>query len=215
MRYWLSVLFLILPLAVSAQETISHLPSPDEMTVAHDNNQFATELYAKLKTKEGNLFLSPESISTALAMAYAGAKSDTAVEMAKVLHFTLDSDRLHVAMAALLSDLNTQGKAHGYLLSVSNALWLQKGYILQNAFRSVIQNNYHGGLNDVDFIGNTEAARVIINGWAEEQTHHKITNLIPPGAVSQLTRLVLTNAVYFKGSWGKPFEKSATKVSHS
>jgi serpin B len=206
-RWVLPGVLLALPLGALAQDA---LPVSDKMTVAQGNNQFAVELYGQLKTEDGNLFFSPESISTALAMAYAGAKGDTAVEMAKTLHFALDADRLHIAMAGLLDNLNAQGKAHGYQLSVSNALWPQKGFVLQNAFKAVIEHHYHGGLNEVDYIGNSEAARVTINHWVEEHTAHKITNLIPQGAVDQMTRLVLTNAVYFKGSWLTPFEKSAT-----
>ena len=173
------------------------------------DNAFAVALYGQLRNQSGNLFFSPESISTALAMAYAGARGDTASEMAKTLHFTLPPERLHPAMGALLSDLNA---AHqGYQLSVANALWAQRGYHFLDDFLQLMNNDYGACFNQVDFKGATEAARLTINQWVEQKTANKITNLLPPGSIKPTTRLVLTNAIYFKGDWQSQFDKAQTK----
>jgi serpin B len=177
--------------------------------VVEGDNAFAVALYGHLRGQHGNLFFSPESISTALAMAYAGARGDTATEMAKTLHFTLPPERLHPAMGALLSDLNAAHK--GYQLSVANALWAQHGYTFLDDFLTLLKNDYGAGLMQVDFKGSTEAARLTINQWVEQKTADKIKDLLQPGAVRSDTRLVLTNAIYFKGDWETQFDKAQTK----
>jgi serpin B len=183
--------------------------SADRAAVVEGDNAFAITLYGQLRKHSGNLFFSPESISTALAMAYAGARGDTASAMAKTLHFTLPPAQLHPAMGALLSDLNATHQ--GYQLSVANALWAQRGYTFLNDFLQLMKNDYGAGLNQVDFKGSTEEARVTINQWVEQKTANKITDLIQPGALRPDTRLVLTNAIYFKGDWQSQFDKAQTK----
>jgi serpin B len=163
-----------------------------------------------LRHRDGNLFFSPASISTALAMAYAGARGDTASEMAKTLHFTLPQPQLHPAMGAVLSDLNA---AHdGYLLSVANALWAQRGSTFREDFLKIMNQDYGAGFNQVDFKTATGAARLTINRWVEQKTEDKIKDLLPPGALKSSTRLVLTNAIYFKGDWQTQFDKAQTKT---
>jgi serpin B len=179
--------------------------------VVAGNNQFAFDLYAHLAREEGNLFLSPSSISTALAMTYAGARSQTAAEMAKTLHFALDQQHLHPAFAALLRDWKAEGKKRGYELSIANALWGQKGFGWLPDFLNVTRTNYGAGLLEVDFVGNTELARKTINDWVEQQTRDKIKELFKPGVLDANTRLVLTNAIYFKGDWAAQFKKEQTK----
>jgi serpin B len=181
----------------------------DRTAATEGNNVFAVGLYGRLRHQNGNLFFSPESISTALAMAYAGARGSTASEMAKTLHFTLPPDKLHPAMGALLRDLNA---AHeGYQLSVANALWAQQGYTFLDDFLSQLKTDYGAGLNQVNFKGATEAARLTINQWVEQKTQDKIKDLLQPGALRSDTRLVLTNAIYFKGDWETQFDKAQTK----
>ena len=181
----------------------------DRAAAVEGNNAFAVDLYGQLRNQSGNLFFSPESISTALAMTYAGARGDTASEMAKTLHFTLPPDQLHPAMGALLSDLNA---AHdGYQLHVADALWAQQGYTFRDDFLKLTESNYGAGFNQVDFKGATEAARLAINHWVEQKTENKINNLLQPGILDPLTKMVLTNAIYFKGDWQTPFEKSWTE----
>jgi serine protease inhibitor len=205
---WLLITCLVLRLHAPAAET-SPLPATDPAAVAAGNNAFAVALYGQLRDQTGNLFFSPESISTALAMAYGGARGETASEMAKTLHFTLPPEQLHSAMGALLRDLNA---AHqGYQLNVANALWAQQGYIFLDAYLQLLKTDYDAGVNQVNFKGATEEARLTINRWVEQKTQDKIKDLIQPGALRSDTRLVLTNAIYFKGDWETQFDKAQTK----
>src|SRR5580704_17762962 len=210
MKYLLCLLMLCFVLLPPARGAQTPLPAAaDRAAVAEGGNAFAVELYGYLRKQSGNLFFSTESISTALAMAYAGARGDTASAMAKTLHFTLPPDRLDPAMGALLSDLNAVHE--GYQLSVANALWAQRGYDFLNSFLNIMNNDNGAGLHQVDFIGSTEAARLTINQWVEQKTANKIKDLLPPGALKPTTRLVLTNAIYFKGDWQTQFDKAQTK----
>ncbi len=181
----------------------------DLAAVVDGNNAFAVALYGQLRSQSGNLIFSPESISTALAMAYAGARGNTASEMAKTLHFTLSPDRLHPAMGALLSDLNAPHD--GYQLRVADALWAQQGNTFLDDFLQLMKNDYGAGFNQVDFKDASEAARLTINNWIEQKTDDKIKDLLQPGALTPQTRLVLTNAIYFKGTWQTQFDKTQTK----
>jgi len=206
----LLVVFCCCTALVSQQPAISSpASSTAQAEVVASNNAFAVDLYAQLRSQPGNLFFSPESISTALAMTYAGARGDTAAEVAKTLHFTLPPDRLHPAMGALLSDLNA---AHnGYQLRVADALWAQQDYVFLDDFLKLTKSNYSAGFNQVDFKGATETARLTINQWVEQKTDNKIKDLLQPGVLDPLTRMVLTNAIYFKGDWLTPFPKARTE----
>jgi serpin B len=144
-------------------------------------------------------------------MTYAGAHGDTAEEMAKALHFTLAPDDLHRAEAALLTGLNGAGKSRGYQLNIANALWGQQGYGFKDDFLRLTKTNYGAGLRQVDFIRDTEGARQTINAWVEKETRDKIKDLLPKGVLDDLTRLVLTNAIYFKGDWASQFKKDLTR----
>jgi len=179
-------------------------------SLASGNNAFALDLYAKLRTGEGNLFFSPYSISTALAMTYAGARGETERQMAGVLHFDLPQSELHPALGAMVNDLNARGKK-GYQLVVANALWGQKGYRFLTEFLGLTRTHYGAGLNEVDFARAADAARKTINAWVEKQTRDKIRDLIKPGVLGSLTRLVLTNAIYFKGDWASQFKERSTR----
>jgi serpin B len=203
----LSIACLVLPVAAWAADT-SPSATADRAAVVEGNNAFAMELYGQLQDRSGNLFFSPESISTALAMTYAGARGDTASEMAKTLQFTLPADRFHPAMGALLSNLNAEHD--GYQLRVANALWAQQVYTFLNDFLKLTKSDYGAGLNQLDFKDATEAARLTINRWVEQKTEDRITNLLPPGSLSSKTRLVLTDAIYFKGDWQTQFDKTQT-----
>ena len=181
------------------------------------NTHFALALYGVLFDKGTNLFYSPYSISEALAMTYAGARGTTEQEMAQALHFTLPQERLHAAFSALDQALASRGanvaKEQGerFSLHVANALWGQQGYPFQPAFLDVLAQNYGAGLRLLDFKGAPEPARQTINRWVEEQTAEKIKDLLPEGSIDALTRLVLTNAIYFNAGWLHPFEVSATQ----
>lgn len=178
--------------------------------IAKSNNQFAFDLYREFSSRDGNLFFSPLSISTAMAMAYSGAKGETEKEIASALRFKLSQDQIHPAFASLMTTLN-ETKKDASRLRLANRLWGQKGYGFLPSFLATTRKEYGAELAQVDFISEADLARQEINSWVEEQTNNKIQNLIPPGALNELTRLVLTNAIYFKGKWVHPFEKKLTK----
>ncbi len=182
----------------------------DTSKVVQGNTAFALDLYGQLRSRAGNLFFSPLSLSLALAMTYVGAQGQTAEQMATVLHFPANQEQMHQAFAAMSKDL-LDHKEKKYQLHIANALWGQKGYHFRDAFLQTTKTYYGAGLNEVDFRTAAEEARQTINAWVEEQTKEKIKDLIPPGALDALTRLVLTNAIYFKGDWVLPFKKEQTK----
>ena len=192
--------------ASAAEETAKQ----DAGLVVDGCNAFAVDLYAQLKGEEGNLFFSPYSLSTALAMTYAGAAGNTAAEMAQVLHFMLPQERLHPACARLIKGIEGAGEAEGCELSIANGLWGEQSYEFLKGFLQLVETNYGAPLHEVDFIGATEAARKRINDWVAERTRDRIKDLIPVGILDPLTRLVLTNAIYFKGDWQHPFKESRT-----
>ncbi|MFH0939394.1 MAG: sigma-70 family RNA polymerase sigma factor [Planctomycetota bacterium] len=190
--------------------------TPDELAaVSRGNNQFALDLFAKLQTTKGNLFFSPYSVSTALGMTWAGTRGETAKQMTKALSFSLQPERQHAAFAALIQSLNAEttkdGKKRGFQLSVANRLFGQKGYSFVPEFLALNKNLYGAPLQELDFKKETEAARLTINKWVEEKTREKIKDLIPQGQLTPDVKLVLTNAIYFKGLWTSPFKKKLTQ----
>ena len=205
-------LLLCATLALIALPAAAAEPPDGASMVAADGNAFAFDLHARLRAAEpGNLFFSPQSISTALAMTYAGARGDTATEMARTLHFSLPQDRLAAAYAQLLAALHGSGAQRPYTLSVANRLWGQRGTAFLEPFLTTMRTGYGAEMGLVDFVNEAEAARGEINGWVRKETADKITDLIPPGVLGPATRLVLANAIYFRGDWARQFEKSATQ----
>jgi len=158
-------------------------------------------------------------------MTHAGARNETESQMTGVLHFPISEnqrtdsspkslpDRQQFAsiFGMIIKDLNKRGQKGGYTLSVANALWGQKDYGFLEDFLELIQANYDGGLNEVDFIKAAETARQTINAWVEKKTKNKIKNLISKGVLDSMTRLVLTNAIYFKGNWARQFKEDRTQ----
>jgi serpin B len=197
--------------------------SADQVAAVVDGNTaFGFDLYAALREQEGDLFLSPYSISLALAMTYAGARGETAEEMAQTLHFTLPQEQLHPAFNALdlvvrgageepESDASSEMEGDPFVLHVANSLWGERTYEFQDPFLDTLARDYGAGLRLVDFAQAPEEARQAINGWVEEQTEERIKDLIPEGAINTLTRLVLANAIYFKAAWSYPFNEGLTK----
>ena len=199
------------------------VPESDRGALANGNNAFAFDLYRALRDREeGNLFMSPYSISVALAMTWAGARGETETEMAETLGFTLPQDQLHRAFNHLDLELAARGEGpvaedpddadndERFRLSVVNSLWGQVDYRFLDPFLDVLAVNYGAGLRLVDFVNETEAARVSINAWVATQTEDRIQDLIPDGVLSTLTRLVLVNAVYFSASWAHVFAEELT-----
>lgn len=179
--------------------------------VVAGNTQFAVNLYDKLRTNDGNVFFSPYSISTALAMTYSGARGETASQMAQVLQFHLPAAQLPPAFAGLQANLNTIQREGHVQLAVANSLWPQSGFTFLPAYLALCKKYYDTSIRSVDFAGHTEAARNEINGWVEDKTQKKIVELLKPGTVDGSTRLVLVNAIYFKGSWANKFDAGKTQ----
>jgi serpin B len=179
--------------------------------VVTGNTEFASDLYGKLKEQPGNLFLSPYSISMALAMTYGGARGDTEAQMAKALHFMVPQAELHPSFAQLQAALDAVQKKGKVKLAVANSLWPQKEYKFLPDYLELCKTHYGSAVTLVDFKGATDAARKTINDWVEDKTNKKIQELFKPGALGPLTRLVLVNAIYFKGDWACQFKKEATK----
>jgi serpin B len=179
----------------------------DMQAVVRGNTVFAGNLFGQLRAKPGNVFCSPYSISTALGMTAAGARGPTADEMNKVLHLPA-GNAAHVGFAELQQQLQAKKDA-GYELAIANTLWGQQGFPFDPKFIDLIGKFYGGGLKTVDFAQPPTAAGTI-NHWVEEQTKNRIKNLIDPSMVDARTRLVLTNAIYFKGQWKDKFRKEST-----
>lgn len=185
-------------------------------TLTTNNARFALELLHALKP-EGNFFYSPHSISIALAMTYAGAAGTTKTEMAKVLHFEQPDADLHAAFNTLDQQLASRGKnakdvsGNAFRLRISNAAWAQKGYPFLASYLDVLAQSYGAGIKLLDFVGDSEGARLTINDWVDVQTEGKIPELLAQGSVNPDTRLVLTNTVYFNASWNERFEPKATQ----
>lgn len=179
--------------------------------VVAGNTEFATEFYKKISETRPNenAFFSPYSLSTALAMTYAGARENTAKQMADTLRFRLSQAELHPGFAELDAAMKSNGK--GYRLEIANALWGQQGFQFQQDFVALVKTNYGGGFTPVDFSGQTENSRQIINNWVEKKTAGKIKELLAQGVLTSLTRLVLTNAIYFKGDWASKFKPEMTR----
>jgi serpin B len=180
--------------------------------ISASNNAFGIDLYKKLITEErGNIFISPYSISSALAMTYAGARGNTEKQMAKVLYFNLPQEDIHKAFSSLNAYFNRPNKS--YQLAIANSLWGQANYPFQKEFINLLNKYYEAGFNEVDFVNeeNREKARLTINKWVEDKTNNKIKELIHPEDISALTRLILVNAIYFKGKWQNQFDTKETR----
>ncbi len=181
--------------------------------VSQANNQFALDLYGQLSQKRPgkNLFFSPTSISVALAMTAAGARGETASEMAHALHLTGNLPQAEAAYRELLQRWNSDEIDRGYTLRIANRLWGQEGFSFLPSYLTLTQQNFGAEMGIVDYAREPEAARQAINAWVEQQTADKIKDLLPKGIVDPTTRLVLTNAIYFKGDWVVPFRKTLTR----
>lgn len=221
----LACIFLVV-VGVACLTSIASAQPPPFSAAA--GNAFAVDLYGRLAAETGNLFFSPASIQIALCMAYAGARGQTASQMADVLHVDTDlPDRdIHADYAALIEMLNTPrmitryeqtgdtlqvSERAAYELVIANALWGQKGCPWHREFLDLTAAAYGAGLREVDFSSQPEAARETINAWVARETRDRIRDLIARGHISPLMRLIITNAIYFKAAWAKPFLAHATR----
>jgi len=185
-------------------------------TLVDGNSDFAFSLYRAVSDADGNLFYSPYSISLALAMTYAGARGETEKQMADTLRFILPQDSLHPAFNSLDAELAGRGEGaggkdeDGFRLNIVNAIWGQQDYEFRSEFLDALAENYGAGLRVLDFMKEPEESRITINKWVSEQTEGRIEDLIPQGTIDALTRLILTNAIYFNAAWQYPFSEEAT-----
>lgn len=184
------------------------VPEVDAHALVDGNTAFALGLYREVREgTEGNLLLAPYSISTAMAMAYAGAAGSTATQMAAALHFELPEERLHAALNQL--DLELDGRS--VRLDTVNQAFAQQGWPFLDSYLDLLATNYDAGLMLVDFASQTEQARKTVNDWVSAQTERKIPEILPKGSVDSLTALVLANAVYFKADWLNEFDDANTR----
>jgi serine protease inhibitor len=191
------------------------IPLADQQRLTAADAEFACELYGQLRAEEGNLFLSPHSISQALSMAMAGARGETAEAMAGTLHAPWRTVRMHAVVGGLQRTLASreQGRrgADGFQLRVINEAWGQKDYTFLPGYLDVLGAHYGAGVRVVDFRADPEAARLRINDWVAEQTRDRIQDLLQASDVPSDTRLILTNAIYFKASWANQFQERSTR----
>lgn len=213
MRYRYQAIVVMLSMVLS-HSLVFAADQSDAETLVQGNSAFAFDLYQKLCTFEGNIFFSPYSISTALAMTYAGACGNTEKQIAEVLRFSLSQKNLHSAFTELELRLNKLQKAGNVRLSVANSLWPQQDYKFLDEYLSLVKKHYGVSITPVDYKQACEAARKMINKWVEDKTEDKIKDLIQPGILDALTRLVLVNAIYFKGNWESQFKADQTKNAH-
>jgi len=194
-----------LPGSLTARQTDADIGS-----LVRGNSQFALDLYAELMKSEGNLVFSPYSVSTALAMTYAGARGNTALEMAEVLHFALDPEDLHPAFQEMETTMRAILERGDVELHVANSLWRQRNYPFLESFLSLTGAHYGASVTPVDFSRSPDEARRTINRWVEARTRERIRDLIRPGDLDPATVLALVNAIYFKGSWARRFDPAKT-----
>jgi serpin B len=197
-------------------DTSPDVSATDLETLVNGNSAFAFDLYQELIKEGGNIFYSPYSLSLALAMTYAGAEGETEQQMADVLHFILEDEDLHAAFNKLSLELASRGEGaegkddEGFRLNIVNAIWGQKDYGFLSEFLDVLAENYDAGLRILDFINEPEESRLTINDWVSDQTEGRIEDLIKEGVITSLTRLILTNAIYFNAAWQYPFNEENT-----
>jgi serpin B len=205
--------FYSIPMEADMTQRISNNKAidADARTLVEGNTAFALDLYQQLRQEEGNLFFSPYSISTALAMTYGGARGKTEAEMALVLYFDLGQGKLHPAFAALETHFAQIQEKGDIAIYVANSLWPQIGYDFLQAFLDLCSRYYGVAITAVNYAGDPQRARQQINAWVEEKTRDKIKELLKPHHVTPLTTLALVNAIYFKGNWSNSFDKAETR----
>jgi len=202
------ILALLLPLAACRLDRDIEM-TPELEEVVASNNTFTADLYGANATEDGNVFLSPFSVYSALGMTLAGADGTTADEMRDVLYVGDDEEAFHENLGALTDNLN--GRFKGYQIAVANRIFGQEGLSWERDFLDVTADDYGAELEEEDFQGDPDGARKDINGWVSDQTHGMIDSLFDKGTITSSTRMVLANAIWFKGDWLEAFDTSNTK----
>lgn len=199
---------------VSCQEQEHEDDEPVVVTAVPGGGEFALDLYRQIAAEhEGeSLFFSPFSVRSALAMTWEGARGETADQMAAALKLPeLAGSDIHAGLGSMTRSLNAKGKP--YEFSVANAVWVDRTLLLADSYVQQIKDAYRVGIEQADFIRQPESERVRINQWVEQQTRDRITDLMSSGTVTEDTRLVLANAIYFKGQWAEKFDGNLTRDS--
>ena len=209
------------PPANVAQSSLQRIIFPDvhpddSRALVDGNNAFALDIYQTLRSQNGNLILSPFSISLALAMSYGGARNETESQMADTLHFDLPQGQLHPAFNSLDQALATRGKPKSdgespLQLNVVNSVWAEQTFPFLQDYLDLIALNYGAGIHLADFLTQHESARKEINNWVSDQTKDKINDLLPQGVIKPSTKMVLVNAIYFKADWLVKFDPDSTR----
>lgn len=184
--------------------------SANELTtkLARANNQFGLALYQKIReTETGNIFIAPYSVSSALAMTWAGATGETATEMSDVLGLTPLADQAESAFSAAATSL---GGVDSVEMNIANSLWPSTQFALEPDYRTRMKSYFDVEIESLDYVTQTDASRQRINQWVERETREKIKDLITPGAIDPMTMMVLVNAIYFKGNWASQFDPALT-----
>jgi serpin B len=217
--------FLILQVFGALMVAMSYGATGSDLA-ATATNQLAVDLHRQLATGDENLCVSPYSIESALAMAFAGADGQTRAEIARVLHFPNDGNAVPASFASLqhsleemsakTSELVRESKRFGgpsepITLNIANRLFAQTGYDFRQAFLSLVKQNFGAAFEPLDFVHDSSGATQHINKWIADQTHDRIRDLIPGGSLNDITRLVLANAIYLKAPWASEFSESATE----
>ena len=214
MRYFsyllLACLLAVFLFGTSGAASESLPADPAGTQAASAVNAFAIDVYRQLAAESGNLFFSPYSISSAMAMTYAGARGDTAAEMAKALRFADHGPEIHAAMKSLQDSYDSIPEEDG-TFSVANRLWLDKREKLIPEYLTLVEKYYGAGVETIDFLNAHERARLEINDWVAQKTRDKIRDLLQGGDVTPDTSLILVNAVYFSSAWLEPFDKELTR----
>jgi len=193
----------------AATVTTPEQPSGANASIANSINNFTFKTYSLLSNEPGNLFFSPLSISTALSMAAEGAGGKTLEEMRNILELSNDSSANRRGFESLLSSLNVRNAS--YNLSIADAIWIEKTFSVKQEFSSTLSTYYHAMAQQADFANNPDRERMNINSWVAGKTNNKILDLIPQGGLDSYTRLVIVDAIYFKGNWAQQFNDSDTQ----
>jgi serpin B len=198
------------PINAPLSDRSADAPQDTANCLTRGSTTFALDLYRQISCGSENVFLSPLSIWTALAMARAGARGETAVQIDRLLHLTPESEQFQEAFRVIDGILQRVRQRGEIQLDSATGLWPHADYPVLESYAGLVEHVFRTHITAMDY-GNPEAARRFINAWAEERTNSRISDLIPPGSIDSLTRLELTSAIYFRGAWAEPFDPDDTE----
>ncbi|MFP4556730.1 MAG: serpin family protein [Bacteroidales bacterium] len=173
-------------------------------------NRFALDIYKQFAAQDNqNIFFSPYSLSTAMGMTYAGAKGETKEQIAQAFHFPIDDSDLHEKLGSMKSQLERLS-SEGVEVSIANQLWADEEYRFKWLYLWKVKRAYSAPIERMAFRSKPNDSRLEINSWVEEKTNNRIVDLLPKGSISDMTAMVLTNAIFFKGQWEEKFDEKKT-----